>query len=101
LREILTRRIEEEAAAINAGDDAIRPLVVAPTEHERRINGEPSKRLPKVDAARQLAAAIEAFQRTRILVVVGRRQVLDLDEQLTLTPDSEIRFIRLVPLVGG
>ena len=101
LRELLVRRIGEEVAAINAGDEAIRPLVVAPTEQERRLNGEPVKRRPNIDAARQLAAAIEAFQRTRILVVVDRRQVVDLDEELTLTPDSEVRFIKLVPLVGG
>jgi len=101
LREVLTRRIEEEVAALNAGNDDIRPLVVAPTEHERRLNGEPMKRRPQVDAARQIKAAIEAFERTRILVVVDRRQVLDLDEQLTVTPDTEFRFIKLVPLVGG
>jgi hypothetical protein len=100
LRELLTRRIEEEVAALNAGDYALRPLV-APTEHERQLNGEPARRTRKVDAARQLDAAIQAFQRTRILVVVDRRQVLDLDEQLTVTPDSEVRFIKLVPLVGG
>ena len=74
---------------------------MAPTEHEKRLNGERSKQPPKVDAARQLAAAIEAFQRTRILVVVDRRQLLDLDEDITVTPDSEVRFIKLVPLVGG
>jgi hypothetical protein len=101
LRELLARRIAEEVAAINAGDDDIRPLVVAPSEQERRLNGEPAKQRPNVDAARQLAAAIEAFERTRILVVVNRRQLLDLDEDITVTPDTEVRFIKLVPLVGG
>jgi|SRR5690349_1285315 len=100
LREVLTRRIEEEVSSLNAGDDAIRPLVT-PTELESCLNGAPSKRRPKIDAARQLAAAIEAFQRTRILVVVDRRQVLDLDEELTLATDTKVRFIKLVPLVGG
>jgi hypothetical protein len=100
LRELLIRRIEEEVDALNTGDDAIRPLV-APTERERQLNGEPARRERKLDAARQLDAAIKAFQRTRILVVVDRRQVLDLDEELTVTPGTEVRFIKLVPLVGG
>jgi len=100
LRELLTRRIEEEVAAFNGGDNEIRPLVV-PSEQERRLNGEPLKQRRNVDAARQLETAIEAFQRTRILVVVDRVQVLDLDRELTVTPDSEVRFIKLVPLVGG
>lgn len=99
LRELLGRRIEEEVAALNAGRDAMLPLV-APTAREQRLNERSSK--PRmIDPARQLAAAIEAFERTRILVVVNRRQVLDLDEPLTVTPDSEVRFIKLVPLVGG
>jgi hypothetical protein len=100
LRGLLIRRIDEEVDALDAGDYTIRPLV-APTERERQLNGEPARRDRKVDAARQLEAAIRAFQRTRILVVVDRRQVLDLDEELTVTPDTEVRFIKLVPLVGG
>src|SRR5215467_7226263 len=58
LRELLKRRIDEEVAALNAGRDEIRPLV-APTEQERRLNGEkPTRR--SVDPERQLAAAVEA-----------------------------------------
>jgi hypothetical protein len=34
-------------------------------------------------------------------VIVGDRQVDDLDEELELTPETEIRFLRLTPLVGG
>jgi hypothetical protein len=99
LRELFARRIEEEVAALNAGNDTIHPLV-APTEREQRLNERsPNPRI--VDAARQLAAAIEAFERTRILVVVNRRQVLDVDEPLTVAPGTEVRFIKLVPLVGG
>lgn len=97
LRELFARRIEEEVAALNAGSDAMPPLV-APTEREQSLNGRPSK---MIDAGRQLAAAIEAFERTRILVVVNERQVTDLDQPLIVTPETEVRFIKLVPLVGG
>jgi predicted component of type VI protein secretion system len=97
LRELIARRIEEEVAALNAGSDAMRPLVV-PTQREESLNGRSRK---MIDAGRQLAAAIEAFERTRILVVVNEQQVLDLDQPLIVTPDTEVRFIKLVPLVGG
>jgi len=99
LRELLTRRIEEEVAALNAGSDMMQPLVV-PTERERSLNDRPPKSR-MIDAGRQLTAAIEAFERTRILVVVNDRQVQDLDQPLIVTPDTEVRFIKLVPLVGG
>jgi hypothetical protein len=104
LRELITRRIDDEVTALNAGSDSdsdepIMPLVM-PTEWEARLNARPSK--PRtIDAARQLATAIEAFERTRILIVVDRRQVMDLDEPLSVSADTEVRFIKLVPLVGG
>ena len=99
LRKLLAQRIEEEVVALNAGSDAMQPLVV-PTERERSLNDRSHK--PRIiDRGRQLAAAIEAFERTRILVVVNDRQVLDLDQPLIVTSDTEVRFVKLVPLVGG
>jgi hypothetical protein len=99
LREVLAKRIAEDVSAFNAGSDAIR-LLVAPTEPERSLNDRATK--PRtVDAGRQLAAAVQAFERTRILVVVDEQQVLDLDQPLIVTPDTVVRFVKLVPLVGG
>jgi hypothetical protein len=100
LRELLARRIEEEVAAFNAGNDAPQPLVV-PTEREQRLNGRPPKAPRVVDGARQFAAAVEAFERNRIMVIVNNRQVEDLDQPLVVTTDTEVRFLKLVPLVGG
>ena len=99
LRELLKRRIDEEVAELNAGGDEIIPLVT-PTVQERRLNGEkPTRKV--VDPARQLTAALEAFERRRIVIIVDSRQVLDLDQPIVVTPDTEIRFLKLVPLVGG
>jgi len=100
LRELLKRRIDEEVAGLNAGGgDEIKPLV-APTEQESRLNGEsPPRRM--VDPERQLAAAVEAFERRRIVIIADGRQVLDLDQEIVVTPDTEVRFLKLVPLVGG
>jgi ribosome-associated protein YbcJ (S4-like RNA binding protein) len=100
LRELLKRRIDEEVAGLNAGGgDEIKPLV-APMEQEVRLNGEkPTRRM--VDPERQLAAAVEAFERRRIVIIVDGRQVLDLDQAIVVVPDTEVRFLKLVPLVGG
>jgi hypothetical protein len=100
LRELLKRRIDEEVAELNAGRDEIRPLV-APTEHERRLNGEKPIRRRLVDPERQLVAAVEAFERNRFVVIVDHQQVLDLDQPIVVTPTTEVRFLKLVPLVGG
>jgi hypothetical protein len=99
LRELIKRRIEEEVVALNAGQDDLRPLVV-PTEQEARLNkSKPSRRT--VDAGRQFAAAVEAFERTRIVIIFDGKQMKDLDQPITVSPDSEVRFLKLVPLVGG
>jgi hypothetical protein len=100
LRELLKRRIDEEVAELNAGGGDEIKLLVAPMEQESRLNGEkPTRRT--VDPERQLAAAVEAFERRRIVIIVDSRQVLDLDQAIVVTPDTEVRFLKLVPLVGG
>jgi hypothetical protein len=99
VRELIKRRIDEEVAALNAGREDLRPLVI-PTEQEARLNkAKPAGRI--VDAEKQLAAALEAFERTRIVIIVDGKQVRELDQPVTVSPDSEIRFLKLVPLVGG
>jgi hypothetical protein len=99
LRELLKRRIEEEVAELNAGQNETQPLIV-PTEQERQLNGTGSRRQP-IDPEKQLAAAVKAFERRRIVVIVDDRRVLDLDQPIVVTPDMEVRFLKLVPLVGG
>jgi hypothetical protein len=100
LRELLRRRIDEEVAELNAGGDDIKPLVT-PTEQERQLNGNKKLSRKAVDPAPQFAAAVEAFERRRIVIIVDGRQALDLDESIVVTPDIEVRFLKLVPLVGG
>ncbi|NML50508.1 hypothetical protein HHL19_12640 [Streptomyces sp. R302] len=48
-----------------------------------------------------LGRALDAFSRNGFLVLVGDRQIEDLDETVALGPDTEVVFLRLVPLVGG
>ena len=97
LRELIRRRIEEEVREINAGSDEVRPLVT-PSAQEARLNGD---RRRMIDADKQLDAAIKAFERTRIVVIVDGRQMQDLDQEIAVTDKTEVRFVKLVPLVGG
>jgi hypothetical protein len=45
--------------------------------------------------------AIEAVEKRPIIMLLDGRQVTNLDEKFVLTPASEARFVRLVPLRGG
>jgi len=99
LRELIRRRIDEEVSEINAGGDDVRPLVT-PSAAEVALNGDRSRHRA-VDADKQFGAAVTAFQRNRIVVIVDGRQVQDLDHAIGITPTTEVRFVKLVPLVGG
>ena len=53
------------------------------------------------DAPEQVVRALESFQRNGFVVLVGDRQIEDLDTVVDLRMGTEITFLKLVPLVGG
>ncbi|MET8626212.1 hypothetical protein ABZW30_21060 [Kitasatospora sp. NPDC004669] len=102
LRELIRRRVLQEAAEHNARRPEVFHGLVQPTEAERTLNGyrlrEPDH---AIDPERQFLSAVEAFGRNGFLVLVGDRQVEELDAELDLRTDTEVCFLELVPLVGG
>jgi hypothetical protein len=50
---------------------------------------------------REAETTCRAFQRNGFFVLVGGRQVRELDELVDLSADPEVVFLRLVPLAGG
>ncbi len=90
-----------EVENYNCGD-RIRPvagLLTSPAI-EQELNGLPRPR-PPLDAERQIDLALEAVRKGRVILMFNGVQVRDLDEPLAMTPVSEARFLKLVPLVGG
>lgn len=110
LRDVIRARIHEEAARHEAAEDATawRGLV-RPVEAETGVGidididiagaGKPRGRRVDVDA--QCEAAYQAFARNGFLVLVGDKQITDLDEPVTGRSDAEVTFLKLIPLVGG
>ncbi len=103
LRDLIRTRVREEVAKANAaiGEGLDFRTLVQPTEAETTLNGYRMRRGRTIDWQRQAGKAEEAFGRNGFFVLVDGRQVEDLDEDLALTADSDIRFVRLTPLVGG
>ena len=76
--------------------------LVQPTDAEARLNQAAGKKpRPRIDADKQIETAFHAFQRNGFFVLVGDRQVTNLDETVSLAGNPEISFIKLTPLVGG
>lgn len=81
-RDVLAARVAEELAR-----DAPRPLM--------RWRDRPTSLDAAVDAAER------AFARNGFLMLLGDRQVQDLDEVLSRGETIDVVFVRLLPLVGG
>lgn len=100
-REILRRRVFEEVSRFNAKKGELFQGLVQPTDTERTLNGYRLKKARTLDWRDQFEKAVQAFDRNRFLMLVGERQVESLDEELMLGAETEITFLKLVPLVGG
>ena len=89
-RDLIRRRVEAAVARFQQAIGDRYEGLVRPDAKSRRI-----------DLAKQQQVALDAFGRNGFLLFVGERQIDDLDEEIVITPELPVRFVRLVPLVGG
>jgi hypothetical protein len=62
---------------------------------------DPARRSCPKTIGEAIAEALQSFDTNGFFVIVDGQQVCDLDTMLRLGPKSEVKFLRLVPLVGG
>lgn len=109
VRELLRARIWQEVQDHNraTADTATNPAghvfrgLVQPTDTERTLNGFKFSKPRVLDWEEQFRRACEGFERNGFFVLVGDRQATTLDEEFVVLADTEVAFVKLVPLVGG
>ena len=101
LRELIRRRIYEEVQEHNAVPDRPFRGLVTPTAAERALNGEKADRNRRINWEAQYERALAAFAHNGFFVLVGDKQIEDLDDEIELKVNTEVSFVKLVPLVGG
>ena len=112
VRELIRQRVYEEVSDYNQRLDeqfgTPQKLLVTPSEMEARLNKKPSNADPdktrkkrQIDWEEQYDLACKGFQSNAFFVLIGDRQAEELDETFRVTVDTEITFVKLVPLVGG
>jgi hypothetical protein len=99
-------RLDGTIAAQDANRDTRNQWLVAPGGVERALNGLRAygpgvERLHPIKSEPLIAVALEAFASNGFFMIFDGRQIVDLDEVLTVEHDSAVTFLRLVPLVGG
>ena len=101
LRDLIRTRVRDEVARYNAEPKDVFEGLVMPEGATASRDGFAMRARRRVDWERQADLAVEAFGRNGFFVLIDDRQVTNLDAALALSADSDIRFVRLVPLVGG
>ncbi len=100
-REIIRSRVCEEVERHNQSLPEVFCGLVQPEESERILNGFRMRVKRPLNWQAQFERACSSFERNGFLLIVDGRQATDLDERIDLRADSEVQFVKLVPLVGG
>jgi len=101
VRELIRARIYQEVQDFDLQQPEHFRGLVEPTAAEHTLNGYKLKAKRQIDWQEQFQRACEAFERNGFFVLVGHRQAETLDESFEVKVDTEVSFVKLVPLVGG
>jgi hypothetical protein len=101
VRDLIRTRVREEVARYNLSVGKYFAGLVRPIDAEETTEGYRMKRRRSIDWEKQAKVAEEGFMANRFFLLVGDRQITELDELLNIDTETDIRFVKLVPLVGG
>ena len=104
--ELIAERVRQEVAAYNnrAADALLRHSLVIPTDRSDIIQeprGKKGAHPQPVDAEKQIAIALKAFEQNAFFILADNRQLETLDDMVYLHDGLIVNFIKLTPLVGG
>jgi hypothetical protein len=101
IRELIEARVYAEVERYNNKLPEYFQGLVQPTNAEKTINGYKMKEKKKIDPEKQVYIALDAFQKNAYFLLIDRYQPDSLDKEITITPQTEVTFLKLTPLVGG
>jgi len=101
VKDIIEARVYAEVEDYNKRMPLVFKGLVQPNDAEVALNGFKVKPAKKVDAEKQLYTALDAFQKNGFFVLIDNKQAELLDEEVIVTKDSTVSFVKLTPLVGG
>jgi len=101
VKEIIEARVVAEVESYNAKLPEYFKGLVQPTDAEKTLNGYKMKTRKKVDPEKQVYVALDAFQKNGYFVLVDNFQADSLEQEIMITPQTQISFLKLTPLVGG
>ena len=98
LRDLISGRVRQETKRLFESSNRSRYSLIGQTDLETsQINSIDITLLQDT----KVKYALEMFQKNSFLVLVDDLQVSSLDQEIRLTNDTAISFLKLVPLIGG
>jgi len=109
VRDLITRRVEEEVAQVNAQKFKKKQSLqermflagITNRAPETLLNADKPKKHKMIEPAAAVKTALKAFEAGRYFLLINDQQIEDMDTEIVLTPKTEAVFLRLTPLVGG
>jgi hypothetical protein len=101
VRDLIRSRVYQEVQDHNRLQPPRFAGLIEPESDERTLNGEKTTRPRPIDWNRQFERVLQAFEKRQILILLGDRQLADLDEEIVIGPKTEVSFLRLTLLTGG
>ena len=100
-QQLIEARVCQEVASFNQERPDYFCGLIQPWGAERTPQGFRLEQQRPLDRHQQLCRAMDAFRLRGFLLLVNRQQVLELEEVITLGPETEITFLKVLPLVAG
>lgn len=101
VREVIARRVTLEVDNYNKQRTGFFTALVEPSHTEKLLNGAQLKNHQPIDADKQIAIALAAFEKNGFFILVDNKQFEHLDDEIIVAKTTTISFVKLTPLVGG
>lgn len=100
VRELIKAYVDEQVRRHN--ETPIDAVSRHQSPEERILNpSRPSQHQRQRDCQAEFERALQAFSANGFFLLVDGVQVTELEQELTIKPDTTVSFLRLTPLVGG
>ncbi len=101
VQELIRSRVYQEVKDHNLKQADVFQGLIQPSETEKTLNGYKMKRKRQLDWKKQYETALEAYQNNQTIILVGDKQAEGLEEEIVVAPETQVTFLKLIPLVGG
>lgn len=100
LENIIRQRVVSEVMAYNKTLGEIFYGLVQPINSVNLSNGYKMNEAKNINAKKQVFMAVEGFKNNNYIVLINDKQMVDLNEEVSVNSETKIQFIKLTPLYG-